>query len=496
MLITNKNIKTWFLICLCSLGLGTGCKKLVQIDPPQNSIDNAGEFASDAQAKTAMAGLYTQISLPSYCSGGATIAGGLSSDELEVVTGPLTQDDFELQKNRIHVANATTVGLWNSMYQNIYTTNSILENLPGAVNLSDAVKNELTGEAKFARAFFYFYLLNNFGDVPIVLTTDFNKTAKLPRIALSLVYKQVVNDLLDAQTILPSDYRISAGNRTIPNKLAATALLARTYLYQQDWKNAEAQATLLINNPMLNLNSDLKNVFLKSSQETIWQLEINNKSPAFTAPLENHSFIPNVVFSDSPEDVQELILADYENFKVNIIAAYMLRPELLSAFEVDDQRKSAWIGYAKSPESPPYNGVITYFPYKYKEIQNNASVINEFYVVFRLAEQYLLRAEARAEQGNIAGAAEDLNKIRSRAGLPNTSASTQTTVLAAIMQERRVEFFAEWGHRWFDLKRSGQIAKALSIFPDKIPFSTNSLLYPIPLTDIAKDPFLVQNPGY
>jgi hypothetical protein len=117
-------------------------------------------------------------------------------------------------------------------------------------------------------------------------------------------------------------------------------------------------------------------------------------------------------------------------------------------------------------------------------------------MVLRLAEQYLIRAEAHAQQKNVSGAADDLNKLRTRAGLSNTTAATQDDLLAAVAHERQTELFAEWGHRWFDLKRTGKAEEVLSTITTKQPWSNNKLVYPIPSMDVINDPSLKQNDGY
>ncbi|HEY4197438.1 MAG TPA: RagB/SusD family nutrient uptake outer membrane protein, partial [Mucilaginibacter sp.] len=118
---------------------------------------------------------------------------------------------------------------------------------------------------------------------------------------------------------------------------------------------------------------------------------------------------------------------------------------------------------------------------------------------FRLAEQYLIRAEARSQEGNVSGAQSDLNVIRNRAGLANTTASTQTTLLTAILHERQVEMFTEWGHRWLDLKRTGTVDAVMSlVLPAKGGggWNPNMALMPLPLGDLQADQNLTQNPGY
>ena len=158
----------------------------------------------------------------------------------------------------------------------------------------------------------------------------------------------------------------------------------------------------------------------------------------------------------------------------------------VDAFESGDQRRDQWIGEVNDG-SQTY-----YFPFKYK-IQF-AFTPEEYVVGLRLAEQYLIRAEARAKQGDLIGAQSDLNVIRGRAGLPNSTANNQASLLLAIEQERKVELFTEWGHRWMDLKRTQRIDEILSTL--KSNWQVTSALYPIPELDITNNPNITQNPGY
>ncbi len=142
-----------------------------------------------------------------------------------------------------------------------------------------------------------------------------------------------------------------------------------------------------------------------------------------------------------------------------------------------------------------------YFPYKYKynTLTTNGTVY-EYTMVLRLAEQYLIRAEAKVQTGD-ATAVNDLNAVRHRAGLADYAGSTdKNSLLAAILHERQVELFTEWGQRWFDLIRTGNVDAVMSIVtPQKGGTWTtggHQTLYPIPIADIAADPNLTQNPGY
>jgi hypothetical protein len=177
---------------------------------------------------------------------------------------------------------------------------------------------------------------------------------------------------------------------------------------------------------------------------------------------------------------------------------YCLTASFLNAFEPGDLRRSAWI------DSTNFNATgFTYYPFKYKTGPYNASLgapASEYYMVLRLADMYMVRAEAEVNgaTGGAAAAISDLNVVRSRAGLPALSASLlQPQIITAVAHERQVELFAEWGHRWLDLNRTGQAHTVLSAIAGKQPWAGDyQLLYPIPPIEIQFDHFLVQNPGY
>ncbi len=128
---------------------------------------------------------------------------------------------------------------------------------------------------------------------------------------------------------------------------------------------------------------------------------------------------------------------------------YSSTNQLLEAFEVNDLRKSVWI------DSSVVDTQVYYYPFKYTLSQGEPGNVQQHYMVLRLAEQYLVRAEARARQNNLAGALSDINAIRERAGLSLLQDNmTEDEIVNAIAHERQIEMFAEWGHRWFDLKKN------------------------------------------
>ena len=171
---------------------------------------------------------------------------------------------------------------------------------------------------------------------------------------------------------------------------------------------------------------------------------------------------------------------------------FWLTPQLLGAFEPNDQRRAIWV------DSTIYNGATYYYPYKYESQSSSEGNVTENYTLLRLAEQFLIRAEAEANQNELQLAINDLNTIRTRAGLDSLPASlNQESVLAAVQQEKRIELFAEWGHRWLDLKRWGLAIQTLDTISYKEGnIDQTQLLYPIPISEIQADPNLKQNLGY
>ncbi len=353
--------------------------------------------------------------------------------------------------------------------QSIYTANAILEGLSAPNGVTPPIQAQLQGEALFIRAFAYFYVVNLYGPVPLQLTTNYSITQVSSRATVAQVYQQIITDLTTAENLLPEAYPTTG--RARPNKSAVQALLARTYLYLKDYVNAEKYASLVIAKSTYSL-VDVNSVFLANSQEAIWQLMPTANS--------NTQDGLNFILTAAPTSVA--LSNDFVN----------------NAFEANDKRKTNWVG------SLTVGSQTYYYPYKYKV--RSSTTVTEYSMVLRLAEQYLIRAEARINQtGKIDQGIADLNVIRARARpTPTTSTPnplpplnlgmSQTAALLAVEQERRVELFTEWGHRWLDLIRTGRANVLLGAVKPK--WQATDVLYPIPLNETSRNPNITQNPGY
>lgn len=455
------------------------CKKLVDINAPYTSTNAANVYTNNSTAAAVLTGIYAGMSSSSFTSGGITSMSyfpGLSADELTLFGGSTNANIGFVAYYTNQLLNTTTPNFWTSIYKIIYVANSAIDGLNNPA-ISPNVQQQLTGEAKFVRAFCYFYLVNLYGDVPLVTTTNYSISESMARTPKAQVWQQIISDLVSAESLLNSNYVESDGvtvkassERIRPIKWAAAALLARTYLYTGDYANAESQASLVISDSSLYGLSALNSAFLKDSREAIWQLQTVN--PGYNTP-----------------DAGTFLLPAAGPSTTGAYPVYLSKT-LVSSFETNDKRRANWI------DSVIAKGTTYYYPYKYKVY---AGASQEYIMVLRLAEQYLIRAEARAQQGKLTDATNDLNMIRQRAGLPNTTASSQQDILGAILHERQVELFTEWGHRWLDLKRTDSIDSVMNIVePIKSGNSWNSnwQWYPVPISDIQKDAQLTQNTGY
>lgn len=480
----NKNVYVFVLGVTALLISFNSCRKFVEVKPPGTNVNSSNVFDNDATAIAAMTSLYIDLS-KGQSIGTIFLKMGLAADELDL--SQLGSDELRTYyKNDYIPQSSGAVFFWTRGYQLIYKANAMLEGLNASKSLSASVKQQLLGEAKFMRAFAYFYLVNLYGDVPIALTTDYKVNTQLPRSPESEVYTMIIADLQDAQKMLHDDYAGKSGvpsgsetERIRPNRATATALLARVYLYNREYASAEAQATQLISNSRYKVTGvSLDHVFLMNSDETIWSLQ----PVGYDGGNSQYNTFEGMQFILPPSG------PNYEQFPV------YLNHDYTDSLEIGDQRKVVWFANMTAPDHTIYD-----YSFKYKGGFENTER-KEYSIVFRLAEQFLIRAECRAKLGDIAGAADDLNVIRYRAGLSNVAPSTESGMLHAIQHERLAELFTEWGHRWFDLKRTGQLNTVMFKATAKKGgvWQPYKALFPIPQSEILTNPNLTghQNPGY
>lgn len=466
------------LLIICSCGLA--CKKFVEVSLPIDSVSTASAFDTQAKILSAVRAMYlNMVRSTNFGFGGAMSVGpGVSSDEM--LCNSTTSAYYEFSNNAVSSQNTALNYYWAAMYNTIYLSNQAIINIPKSAAINEATKKQYIAEARFVRAANYFYLVNLFGDVPLAISEDYRVNATLPRTSTSRVYELVIEDLKYAQENLGIAYQggFASAPRIRANRYAAKALLSRVYLYLDDWANAEALATEVIEakdatgGALYTIESNLANVFLLTSKEVILHLP---QGATLLYTWEGYAFVPS---------------------SATTIPNYQLTDSFITNFPTAapfDQRKANWI---KTSTIVSGGQTHTYYsPNKYKLRAGTGTVKTEALAFLRLAEVYLNRAEARAQQHKLGLAIDDLDVIRKRAGFSTATSSgtLQPELLSLIGKERSMELFAEMGHRWLDLKRRGE---ADIVLKDKPNWRPEAKLFPIPNTDISTNHSLVQNPGY
>ncbi len=458
--ISCKNMKQLYLSFV--IILLAGCSDFVDVDLPRDQLASESIFAEASTADAAIRDIYGKMRDNGLVSGGSSGLGnimGLYTDELTYFGQPATPQE-QFQNHSVLPIDPVISSWWNNAYSLIYAANSVIEGVENSQSLEVEDVERFKGEGLFIRAFLHLLLVEIYGDIPYITTSDFRLNSTVSRIPEAQVYEDIIDDLIEAKSLLPlNDF---SGERIRPYKFVADALLAKAYLYNMQWEQAEARATLVIDEFGI-LEPNLDNVFLKDATSTIMQLKPESEG---VNTFEGRTLI----FLTGPPPNQAL------------------SQTLFQSFEIDDERRLNWIAAVT-------DGTDTwYHPFKYKQ-QTNTPTSLEFSILFRLAEQYLIRAEARAQLGDISGAQQDLNAVRNRAGLENTSAVSSNDLLDAILRERQLELFTEFGNRWFDLKRFGQASEVLS--PIKPGWQESNILLPLPQDELLLNPNLEpQNPGY
>lgn len=458
-----KKNRSIYMIAAAAL-FAMSCNKLVDI--PAHPIDQISEstvFSDSSGIISAVAGVYSNFK--------ANSAGGSLGATMVTVNTGQAADELTYAYSSTYVNNAylgddgSALTLWNSAYSNLYQMNACIAGIGGTSAISDSLKRALVAEMKFDRAFYYFQMVNLFGGVPLITSTDYNKTAQQGRASVDEVYQLIQADLAEARAVLKEDYPSTAGTKFRPNLYTAMALSAKVFLYRQQWDSAALMVNQILASGNYALATTPSTVFLQSSDEVIWNLPGSNVSTSNFQTGEGYTLLPSSIYS---------------------APAYQVNRILVNAYEANDLRKASWI-----TQTTLYGSTYNY-PSKYKNRVLNAPT-TEAYVMFRLADMYLVLAEAQAHLGNYSDAITNLNTVRSRAGLGGYE-GTNDDLLAAIYHERQVEMAFEWGNRWYDLKRTGMIDAVLGA--EKSNWKPTAALMPIPATQIQANPNLIQNDGY
>jgi len=328
-----------FILVIFSIATLSSCDEFVTVDLPTSQLNGPTVFDDVATADAALGYIYAKLRDDVLLQGNSSGIGclmGHYADELDYYSSGNLAPQFFYQNN-VLPTNVTIRTLWNGSYQLIYSANAVIEGVQQSPSLSEADKDRLLGEALFLRAYLHFYLVNLFGEVPYVVSTDYVTNASISKSSVLDIYSYITTDLQQSATIIPSAY--ISFERTRPNKSTVYALLARVKLYSEEWLQAIQYADLVIDDSSMYQLVPVSDVFLKESMGTLWQLR-----PQFSGA--NTLEAQNYTFTSAPPPT------------------FALTPALVSSFEVGDTRRINWIQTIS-------NGVDSwYHAFKYKAVGN------------------------------------------------------------------------------------------------------------------------------
>lgn len=468
----KKIINKYSLVVLVTLVFG--CNTLDQ--EPRSQISTDAAFSNPNSAQGAVNGMYNI--LQGVYDWRVQVISDVAADvsqQIDTWDGLINIDEFSLTPD-----NSEVEDLYATLYRLIDISNAIIANVDKVPGLEDAKKADFKGQAYGIRGIAYFELARFWGGVPGVYGTDgvvirtepsvgINESSYASRASLVATYDQARTDLETGLSLLP-DTRTGIDLRGRLVKATTRAMLARLHLYLKEYNLAAQYATDVINDANYTLLKPYSDIFnKKNTTESVFEVQYNLTD---RSGMRNW-YYPATLGARGGTALHEQFYAD------------------ISADPLD-------VRHQMTAERKTTSGATVYYPTKWPTPNDNNNT-----QVIRIAEMYLIRAEARilGPTVDIPGAQNDIDAIRDRAGLGATTAATVPDLMDEIMDQRKKEFFAE-GHRWFDLIRTGRALSTLSNLARSEGSTTYSLgnadrqVFPFPSKDVQTNPNLKQNDAY
>ncbi|SHM41598.1 RagB/SusD domain-containing protein [Chitinophaga jiangningensis] len=432
------------------------CKKFLDVKP-QDSVSDEQTIVDKTSAQTALRGTYRKLAADGYYGSLFQTFGYLPGDNVQWTGSQSVIQQFITHNIQADNGNLATV--WSAIYATINSANHVITKVPLVKDATFTTddRNQIVGEALFIRALSYFDLARTWGNVQITLTPTLTATDKddTRQSTQEQVYAQALADLNAAEPLLKAP---ATPNPVRANLETVWALKARWYLYRGQWSDAATYASKVLTN--------LKNYQLQQPYSAFF-------APASTVATKES--VLELSYSATYTNGHRNYWQPPANGGTRQWAPADALVTLLNDPKVGGNRSALiaktsaglWYGnlYYRSPATDP-----TY--------------------LIRIAELYLIYAEALAQQNRPADALLPLNAIRVRAGLDPFSNPDKAAVLQAIENERRVEFALE-PHRWFDLVRTNRAGAVLGVT------DVNKYLFPIPAQEVRlSNGKLTQNLGY
>lgn len=509
-----KNIISQFVktIVIVILILSNSSCKDSYLERPDLSKVTDGNFWKTAEdAVQATNAIYTALQLGGCYDYGHILFGDIPGDDMtstDVGNNFFAYDKFTVISSDINIngapggsGGADRVGSWAGWYTGVSRANFLIANIDRVPNMDPAIKSQCINEAKFLRAVCYFNIINIWGDAPFY-TNNLTpvEAANITRTAKATIYEQIEKDLTDAAG-LPDKGNIALGRAT---KGSAKAFLSRVYLYQGKFPQAAALALEVINSGTYSLNQNYLDNFdntKKNGIESVFEVQFSSNVVNSDNSVK-HSLSGRITLFTAPSGTGFSLEGGFGNIIVP-------EPSAANIYELNDNRRAVNImegGKTYFSQATAANTVFDgstsstglavgkYILGNQMDITQtgtNSSDMNR--AIIRYAEVLLIAAEALNETGSTVQATPYLNLVRERAGLiPLSSNLNKETFRDAVMQERRVELFAE-GQRFFDLMRTGRAPSVLSSKGYKEP---KNMVFPLPAHDLSLNKNLTQNLGY
>lgn len=450
------------LCCLLALGFAS-CDDKLDIQPEQ-SIDMAEALTTPQGVESAVLGLYGNLGHATLYGTNLVLLPDLQGSEGYIRWDGTFAGYREVSQKTMTSINTEALRTWVRAYSTINLANNILEALPVVADTAD--RNRFEGEALLVRGMLYFELVRLYGlpyeagkantnlGVPLVLkatTTLEQGTTQTARATVADVYGQVITDLAKAASLLPE----TTSKNVRATRFVADAFLARVYMQQENYPAALAKANAIINSGNYGLNSSVGAAFSnRNTRESIFEIQQNDQNNAGT----NNDGL--TTFYASLGGIGRGDVRVETDFQALYEETDLRRAELLY---VGTGRRAGRLRTAK-----------------YVDYAANIPLI-------RLAEMYLIRAEANFRSGNLLGAnnpTADVNRIRRRAG----ASEKLMVTLQDILRERQLELAFE-GHRIHDIKRTKASTGTFA-------YDDWKLVFPIPKREMDANDLLDQNGPY
>ena len=457
--------------------LFTSCDEFVEevevVDPV---AAESGENYTPEDFVTGIYGMHTDFSYAFAYLGITEII----SDNADKGSAPTdTGTDKNLLDGLTYTPSSPSITeMWTQWYKTIGRASQSITFTQDFPNISEDLRTQYIGEAKFLRALNYFWLVRSFGDVPI------QEVDLIERAPAAEVYAYIEQDLLDAIDALPLKSEYSSQNLGRATKGAAQGLLSKVYLYEEKWQQAADMANTVISSGQYALEPDYAIIWREAGENGSESLfEIQARGEIVAHGVQQYSLTQGARgpggwgwgFNTPSADLENAFNTAGDSIRRD--ATIIFAGETL----YDGREVNA------GAENPRYN--MKAYSSTYTEQADSDKNIR----VLRYAEILLIRAEALNELGQSAAALEPLNQVRERVNLADVTTTDQAALRNAIYLERRLELAMEHD-RWFDLLRTGRAQQVMTALG--FPFEEKNKLFPIPNNQLIQTPEMTQNPGW